>query len=257
MAKYLDENGLAYLWQSIKSKLSGKVDVVSGKSLSTNDYSAAEKAAVASNIAARHTHANSAVLGAIDAAKTASWDGKLDKSGGTLTGSLMLAGAPSVDMQAVNKKYVDDTLAGKGNGDMLKSVYDTNGNGTVDNAEKVGGLTVLTAVPAGAKFTDTTYAVATASAAGLFGNTDFAKLAAFGPAANYALKSEIASMYKYKGSKATLSALPTTGNLAGDVYNTEDTGMNHAWTGTAWDALGSSFTIASLANAEIDTILAS
>ena len=42
-------------------------------------------------------------------------------------------------------------------GDMLKSVYDTNDNGIVDNAEKVNGLTVETAVPAGAVFTDTVY----------------------------------------------------------------------------------------------------
>ena len=42
-------------------------------------------------------------------------------------------------------------------GVMTKSVYDTNNNGTVDNSEKVNGLTVETAVPAGAVFTDTTY----------------------------------------------------------------------------------------------------
>ena len=45
--------------------------------------------------------------------------------------------------------------AGAGTGDMLASVYDTNNNGIVDNAEKVNGLTVETAVPSGAKFTDT------------------------------------------------------------------------------------------------------
>ncbi len=43
---------------------------------------------------------------------------------------------------------------GNGNGDMLQSVYDTNGNSIVDNADKVNGLTVQTAVPSGAVFTD-------------------------------------------------------------------------------------------------------
>lgn len=43
------------------------------------------------------------------------------------------------------------------NGDMQKSVYDTNNSGVVDNAEKVNGLTVQTAVPIGAVFTDTIY----------------------------------------------------------------------------------------------------
>lgn len=42
-------------------------------------------------------------------------------------------------------------------GDMLKSVYDSDGNGVVDNAEKVNNHTVDADVPAGAKFTDTIY----------------------------------------------------------------------------------------------------
>ena len=45
--------------------------------------------------------------------------------------------------------------AGDGAGDMLASIYDTNNNGIVDNAEKVNGFTIETAVPSGAKFTDT------------------------------------------------------------------------------------------------------
>lgn len=43
MAKYLDMTGLTYLWEQIKSRLSGKVDKVEGKGLSTNDYTTAEK----------------------------------------------------------------------------------------------------------------------------------------------------------------------------------------------------------------------
>ena len=46
---------------------------------------------------------------------------------------------------------------GTGAGDMVKATYDTNNSGVVDNAEKVNGLTVLTAVPSGAVFTDTIY----------------------------------------------------------------------------------------------------
>ena len=43
MAKYLDMDGLVYLWTQIKNKLSNKVDAVSGKGLSTNDYTTTEK----------------------------------------------------------------------------------------------------------------------------------------------------------------------------------------------------------------------
>ena len=42
-----------------------------------------------------------------------------------------------------------------GGGDMSKSTYDITNNGIVDDSEKVNGLTVQTAVPLGAVFTDT------------------------------------------------------------------------------------------------------
>lgn len=41
--EYLDKSGLTLLIGKIKSALGGKVDVVSGKGLSTNDYTSAEK----------------------------------------------------------------------------------------------------------------------------------------------------------------------------------------------------------------------
>ena len=44
-----------------------------------------------------------------------------------------------------------------GTADMEKAVYDQNDSGVVDDAEKVNGLTVETAVPSGAVFTDTVY----------------------------------------------------------------------------------------------------
>lgn len=49
---------------------------------------------------------------------------------------------------------------------------------------------------------------------------------------------KVASVYKYKGSVASESKLPTTGMVTGDVYDIQDTGMNVAWNGTAWDKLG-------------------
>lgn len=48
MAKnYLDKTGLALVWEKIKNGLSGKVDKVDGKGLSTNDYTANEKTKLA------------------------------------------------------------------------------------------------------------------------------------------------------------------------------------------------------------------
>lgn len=48
MAKnYLDKTGLALVWEKIKNGLSGKVDKVDGKGLSSNDYTSAEKTKLA------------------------------------------------------------------------------------------------------------------------------------------------------------------------------------------------------------------
>lgn len=41
--EYLDKSGLTLLISKVKAALSGKVDVVSGKGLSSNDYTSAEK----------------------------------------------------------------------------------------------------------------------------------------------------------------------------------------------------------------------
>lgn len=49
---------------------------------------------------------------------------------------------------------------------------------------------------------------------------------------------KVNSVYKYKGSVETFSALPTDDLIIGDVYNVLDTGINYAWTGILWDDLG-------------------
>lgn len=76
-------------------------------------------------------------------------------------------------------------------------------------------------------------------------------------AGNYALKSEITGVYQFMGSVATYDDLPSSGVSTGDVYNVTDTDMNYAWTGTAWDAMGSTFTLTYITNQDIDTIMAS
>ena len=72
---------------------------------------------------------------------------------------------------------------------------------------------------------------------------------------DYAKKSDLTNVYKYKGSVAAVSDLPSSGNTTGDVYNVEATDMNYAWNGTAWDPLGQIFSISSITNTEIDTVL--
>lgn len=62
---------------------------------------------------------------------------------------------------------------------------------------------------------------------------------------NYATKSDISSVYKYKGSVETYGELPQSEQQIGDVYNVETADSSHgvkagdnvAWNGTAWDVL--------------------
>lgn len=62
---------------------------------------------------------------------------------------------------------------------------------------------------------------------------------------NYATKSDISSVYKYKGSVETYAELPESKQQIGDVYNVETADSSHgvkagdnvAWNGAAWDVL--------------------
>lgn len=197
MSKFLDSNGLLYLWSKIKAGFVAKVE---GKGLSANDYTTAEKE--------------------------------------------KLAGLSNYTLPAATAETLGGVKVGTGltvNGGVLSAT----GGGTVDAVDwdnvqnKPAGLVT----DAGYVHTDSNYTAAEKS-----------KLAAFGAADTYALKSEIASAYKYQGSKAGYGALPAEGNAVGDVWNVEDTGMNYAWTGEAWDALGQLLEVQAITNAEIDAL---
>lgn len=57
--------------------------------------------------------------------------------------------------------------------------------------------------------------------------------------------SAVSAVYKYKGSVANQSALPSAGQTVGDVYNVEDTGDNYAWDGSKWDKLAGTVDLSS------------
>ena len=72
---------------------------------------------------------------------------------------------------------------------------------------------------------------------------------------SYATKSDITSVYKYKGSVANYSELPSEGLVVGDVYDVQnadvangvEAGANLAWNGSSWDNLGGKFDASALA----------
>ena len=92
-------------------------------------------------------------------------DGKDGKDGysptATVSKSGKIATITITDKDGTTTAEIRDGEDGQGSGDMLKSTYDTDNNGIVDNAEKVNNHTVLTDVPSNAVFTDTTYTAGT------------------------------------------------------------------------------------------------
>ena len=115
--KYLDYDGLKYFAQQIKAKLNNKVDKVTGKGLSTNDYTTDEKDKLA-DIAS-------------GANKTTVED--------VLTSTSTTNALSAKQGKVLNDKIASINNVASGKGDMLKSTYDADGDGVVDNAKALNG----------------------------------------------------------------------------------------------------------------------
>ena len=90
-----------------------------------------------------------------------------DTVGGKTVGVDVPADAKFTDtIVDISGKADKEELANLGYGDMLRSVYDTDNSGIVDNAKKVNGFTVKRDVPADAKFTDTIVDISTKADSG-------------------------------------------------------------------------------------------
>lgn len=71
----------------------------------------------------------------------------------------------------------------------------------------------------------------------------------------FALKSEIASVLTYKGTKATTGELPQSDNKTGDVWHVTADGGEYAWNGSAWEALGSSVNLSNyVTNTQLSSV---
>ena len=117
--KFLDENGLLYFWQKITNKF---VTKETGKGLSSNDYTTEEKTKLG-NIA---EGANKTTI--------------TDNLTSTSATDALSANQGRVLDEKINA--INTNMGNLGGGDMMKSVYDTDDNGKVDNADnadKFGG----------------------------------------------------------------------------------------------------------------------
>lgn len=78
-----------------------------------------------------------------------------------------------------------------------------------------------------------------------------------------AISSAITTVMDYKGTKATVAQLPTTGNKNGDVWHVTENDGEYAWNGTEWEELGSTIDLSgyvkttdmvAITSSEINTI---
>lgn len=122
--KYLDESGLSYFWSKLKTLFNGKVDKVSGKGLSTNDYTTAEKNKLASLVdtsVANATQYNSHTSGALTSDTTKSKTYTASGSGVVFASASMLSSGGTWGGTQM-EIYLNNSLIVKGT-DLFKSDY--------------------------------------------------------------------------------------------------------------------------------------
>lgn len=253
MSKYLDSNGLIYLWSKIKSHLDKKVDAVSGKVLSDNNYSNDDR----DKLAGLKNYENA----------TKDTDGLMSS-----TDKTKLDGIDPEANKYVLPEATNEVLGGIKGGsgvtitsgvlsvDAMKGASSSsNGSGgTVPAPTTTQADSFLRGDGTWAKPEGTTYEDATSTVHGLMSTADKNKLDAFGQASDYALKTDITGLYNYQGSVTNYTDLSLKEATAkkGDVWDVvNEGGMNYAWTGTSWDALGAVFTIEAITNTEIDAVV--
>ena len=118
--KHAGENALTMLITLVKTALNGKVDKVEGKGLSTNDYTTEDK----TKLGGVETGANKTVIN------------------NTLTSEDTTQALSAAQGKALKDALdeMEGSLSELGYGDMLKSAYDADNDGVVDNAAALGGV---------------------------------------------------------------------------------------------------------------------
>lgn len=172
---YLDKTGLSHLINSITSKLDSKVEKVSGKGLSTNDYTTNEKNKL-SGIARGAEVNQNAFSNIVVGSTTISADSKTD----TLT--LTAGSNVTLTPDATNDKVtITATVPTKTSQLTNDSGFKTTDNNTTYSLSKSGSTITLKGSDGSTTSvtdsdTNTTYSVATQSANGLMSSGDKTKL---------------------------------------------------------------------------------
>lgn len=204
--KYLDKDGLIYYHSKVKTLLNGKVDVVSGKGLSTNDYTTNDKnklAGIASGAEVNQNAFSNVLVGETTIAADSKTDTLTLEAGNNVT-LTPNSTSDKITISAKDTTYSEATTSAAG---LMSSSDKTKLNGVATGAEvnqnafsnvKVGSTTVaadaktdtlelvagsnVTLTPDATNdkitiaATDTTYSDATSNVHGLMSTSDKQKL---------------------------------------------------------------------------------
>ena len=126
----------AYTKQVVDDKLFDKVEKVEGKGLSTNDYDNSEKEKLADADRKKHEHGNKSVLDSITDTLLSALS-RIATIFSTITG--VTTSVIDDDTKIPTSGAIVGYVSSLGGGDMTKAEYDSNGDGIVDDSDKLGG----------------------------------------------------------------------------------------------------------------------
>lgn len=226
---FLDDNGLLYFWLKLKNALASKVDVETGKGLSSNDYTTTEKTKLAGIAEGANNYslptASSSILGGIKVGSN------LNMNNGVLSGIMS-----STDKTKLN---------GIAEGAQVNVIESIKVNGTaVTASEKAVNITVPTnnnQLTNGAGYQTASQVQALIASAGHLKRVKVDSLPTTNIDAN------------------TIYMVLKTSSTTGDIYN------EYMYIDSKWELIGSSSADLSgymkssdtISNASIDTIVAS
>ena len=267
----IDLDLLAYFKSKLDLIFANKVDKETGKGLSSNDYTANEKTKLAGIAAGAQVNvlegiqrngATVTVTNKIANISVPTKTSDLNNDSGYITSADVPEGAAaSTTIPAMDGTATVGTETAFARGDHVhpsdtSKVDKVAGKGLSTEDYTSAEKTKLGGIAEGAQVNVVTNASSTGSGAAQTmtvskGSTNYTTYTKAALDSSLGAKADASSVYtkteidqkltgamNYKGTKATTSALPSSGNATGDVWHVTADGSEWAWNGSAWEELG-------------------
>ena len=267
----IDINLLAYFKSKLDLIFANKVDKESGKGLSSNDYTSNEKTKLAGVAAGAQVNvlegiqrngATVTVTNKIANISVPTKTSDLTNDSGYITGADVPEGAAaSTTIPSMDGTATVGTETAFARGDHVhpsdtSKVDKVAGKGLSTEDYTSAEKTKLSGIAEGAQVNVVTNASSTGSGAAQTmtvskGSTNYTTYTKAALDSSLGAKADASSVYTkteidqkltgamdYKGTKATVGDLPSSGNTTGDVWHVTADGSEWAWNGSAWEELG-------------------